>query len=155
METKKKQWSWPLGLANTVYFKIRKWFNQYENSGVIHKSKRVPHERFGMDIPETKIIMRLHTVAFTYPEIKWLCQILQTEDPNTTQCKIFDKCKELFEQMQESGRVAAGVQYPFERAMTKDEVGYVKMLLECIGIYRRPTPSERRAAGEQIEEGNW
>ena len=157
----RKQWSWPYGLAEKVYLKVLHWSKNYHNFGMIHKSKRIPHERFGEEMPETLIEMRVHTLTFTHSEIKWLSNILQTEDKDTTQARIFVKAFERFEDMQQKGRAPAGIQLPFDLALTPDEVKYIHMLLDCIrpspGI--KLTPSERKLKAEAekkgIAGGNW
>lgn len=153
MKEFRKQWSWPTGLADKMYYIIRKWDNQYERTGRIYKSRRVPHERYGEEMPETEIIMRIHTLAFTYPELKWLNSILQTEDENTTQARIFAEAQKVFEQKQEKGMAPPGFSLSFDLALTRDEVAYLRMLLECIGKYRKPTPSEREGQAKQAKEG--
>ena len=151
----RKQWTWPHGLAEKVYVMIRKWDHQYNNTGRIFKSRVLANARYGMDLPDTKVLVRMHELTFTYSEIKWLASILNTEDETTSQAVIFNKAVAVFEQKQEAGRVAAGMALPFEMAMTHDEVKYIRMLLECIGMYRKPTPSERAERAKGVSKGDW
>lgn len=151
----RKQWTWPHGLAQKVYTMIRKWDNQYDNTGRIYKARAAANARYGMDLPDTEVLVRMHELTFTYSEIKWLASTLNTEDELTTQAVIFTKAVEVFEKKQEEGRVAAGMALPFEMAMTHDEVKYIRMLLECIGLYRKPTPSERAQQAKDVAKGEW
>ena len=151
----KKNWTWPYGLADQVYQKIRAWHNTYHSRGRIHKAMRVPHERFGEEMPKTKVLMRVHTLQFNYNQLKWLSGILQLEDPDTTQAHILAKTLEIFEEKQQTGRATPGISLPFDLALTEDEVNYIRKLLECIGVWRRPTPSELEAAGEDVAKGDW
>lgn len=153
MQATRKQWSWPQGMAFSVYQRITKWFNHYDD-GQIHKSKRIPSERFGLEIPDTKVLLRVHTISFRYNEVKWLKDMLVLEDPNTSQSKVFEILTKKFEDQQDAGRTAPGAELPFQVALTKDEVGYIKILLDCL-FYKKPTPSERKLAGEDIASGNW
>lgn len=158
METR-KPFTWPFGLADQVFLKILNWERNYDRAGSIYKSKRVPHERYGEDMPETKVLLRKHEIKFTYSQIEWLTKTLQLEDPDTTQARIFEAVRERFEEMQRKGKAPDGIQLPFEMAMTHDEVKYVRMLLQCIGKWRRPTPSERKLIAEAekkgVSSGNW
>jgi hypothetical protein len=151
----RKQWTWPVGLADKVYTQIRKWDNQYNNTGRIFKSRAIANARYGMDVPDTKVLVRMHELTFTYSEIKWLAGILHTEDPGTSQAVIFAKAQEVFEEKQSSGRVVAGMALPFEMALTHDEVKYIRMLLECIGLYRKPTPSEKVEQAKGVAKADW
>ena len=151
----RKQWTWPTGLADKVYIQIRKWDNQYNNTGRIFKSQLIANSRYGMDVPDTKVLVRMHELTFTYSEIKWLSSILNIEDKSTSQAVIFSKAVEVFEEKQSSGRVVAGMALPFELAFTHDEVKYVRMLLECIGLYRRPTPSEKVEQAKSVTKADW
>ena len=150
----RKQWTWPHGLADKVYLSIIRWDNAYDN-GRIAKSRLAANARYGMELPDTIVEIRMHDITFTYSELKWLNSIIQTEDTETTQAVIFSRALTMFEEKQSSGRVAAGMALPFELAFTHDEVKYIRMLLECIGKYRRPTPSERAQQAKDVAKADW
>ena len=151
----RKNWTWPAGLADKVYLMIRKWDNQYDNTGKIFKSRAIASARYGMDLPDTKVLVRMHELTFTYSEMLWLSSILNIEDNHTSQAAIFAKAVEVFEEKQRTGRVVAGMALPFELALTHDEVKYIRMLLECIGKFRRLTPSEKAAQAKDVAKGGW
>ena len=151
----RKQWTWPAGLADKVYTQVRKWDNQYNNTGRVFKSRAIANARYGMELPDTKVLVRMHELTFTYSEIKWLSELLNTEDSKTSQAAIFAKAVKIFEEKQSSGRVVAGMALPFEMALTHDEVTYIRMLLECIGVYRRATPSEKVEQAKDVTKADW
>ena len=151
----RKQWTWPAGLGDRVYAMVRSWSNGYNTRGKIFKSRAAASARFGMELPDTEVQVRMHELSFTYPELKWLSNILDTEDNATTQSVVFAKALKIFESKQEAGRAPAGVALPFELAFTEDEVNYIRKLLECIGIRRQPTPSERAQQQEDVKKADW
>ena len=151
----RKQWTWPHGLGDKVYYMIRKWDNQYNNTGRIFKARAAANARYGMELPDTIVEVRMHELTFTYSEIRWLNSILQTEDKNTRQAVIIARAVELFEKKQNEGRAAPGMALPFDMAFTHDEVKYIRKLLECIGLYLRPTPSEKIMQKKDIAKANW
>ena len=152
----RKEWVWPRAMALSVYNRIRKWYNQYDMSGMIHKSRRIPHGRYGLNLPETEVLVRIHKIEFRYPELKWLTDMIRLEDDQTTQAIIFEKALAQLQEAQNSGRIAIGTAYSMEYALTKDEVGWIMKLLECIGIYpERPTPSEIKADKQATKDGDW
>ena len=155
----RKQWTWPTGLAEKVYLQIRKWDNQYNNTGRIFKARAIASARYGMDVPDTQVLVRMHELTFTYSEILWLTSILKIENEGynetNSQLAIFSKAVEVFKQKQRDGRVVAGMALPFEMALTHDEVKYIRMLLESIGIRRRPTPSEMAEQAKGVARGDW
>lgn len=149
-----KTWTWPRGLADKVYMTILRWDRTYDK-GRIAKSRIAASARYGMELPDTVVEARVHDLTFTYSELKWLSDILNIEDVETTQAVIFTKAVQLFEDKQKAGRVSAGMALPLEIAFTHDEVKYVRMLLECIGKYRKPTPSERKRRAEDVAKADW
>lgn len=152
-----KQWTWPHGLADKVYLMILRWDRGYDN-GRIAKSRIAANARYGMELPDTVVEARIHDVTFTYSELKWLSGILSLESKGygeNNQTKIFKRALAIFEEKQQSGRVMAGMALPFELAFTHDEVKYVLMLLQCIGKYRKPTPSEREQRAKDVANPDW
>ena len=149
-----KNWTWPRGLADKVFISIIRWDHGYDN-GRIAKSRIAANSRYGMELPDTVVEARMHDLTFTYSEVRWLSDTLSLEDPNTTQAAIFRKVVKVFEEKQQAGRVAAGMALPFELVFTHDEVKYVRMLLECIGRYRKPTPSERAQRAKDVAKADW
>jgi hypothetical protein len=153
----RKQWTWPRGLADKVYLSMIRWNHGYDK-GRVAKARVAANARYGMELPDTIIEARIHDITFTYSELKWLSGILCLEAEGygeNNQTKIFKRALEIFEEKQQSGRVVAGMALPFALAFTHDEVKYVCMLLECIGKWRKPTPSERARRSQDVAKADW
>ncbi len=146
-----RKFTWPEPMASYILNRFLSWHNNYE-SGIPVDPRKVLHPFLGEDGIYTKATRYRHRVQFTYNELKWLVDTLLMEDPKTTQAVIFKQA--LANHEAKYGEVNAGKTSYHQLDLTKDEIGYICLLLNCIKLGRK-TPSERKEENAALDTSDW
>lgn len=147
----KKPWPPWTTQSEVVLKQVAYWSRTYE-SGVPQNPRKLNHPFLGEDGVTTIVTRYKHRIGLTYNQLKWLSQVLDLEDFNTTQATLFRRALANHENKIPS--VPANTMYYQEYDLTYDEIKYIELLLASIKLGKE-TPGEKLEVTKSIEKADW
>jgi hypothetical protein len=146
---RKRQFTWPRPMADRVYSKVRGWHMVYDNGRPVNPRK-MPHPRYGEDAPITVTTRYKHQIPFNLNELQWMAETFTEENPDTSVARIMTLAKDRHLKAQEQQVIGVGAEWEQEYDLEREEVFYMKRLLERI-MLGRPTPMQIKEEKRRIE----
>jgi hypothetical protein len=151
----------PDGLGDAVFLKLRGWVVGYESGSPVNPRgvaipDRGPDELVRVcDAYKHNISFRLNQLTYLEQMLDYITQDLPEMDPKRVVYNSIKKAREQHEKLQDSKRIAVGVEYAQSYALQKSHVQWIYSMVQQHKLRQITIAVDPKKAVEDIKEGNW